>query len=288
MTSTAAGRAAGFMTSGPRILERRRFDLLFADGPAAPVRAALLAYANPDGGFGHALEPDLRGPGSQPLPAQHALEILLDELGTPDDPLVGATCDWLEAHSSPEGGVPFVLAGAFEHPHAPWFAAGEQTDAGLNPAAAIAALLHAHGVEHPWRERATAFCWDAIERLESSSAYELRAILPFLQHAPDRDRAARALERIAPFIAEQVTLDPAAGGRDKHRPWDFAPDPGSPARALFDDATFDANLDALAAAQQDDGGWTFDWLVWTPATELEWRGIMTIRNLGILRAYGRA
>jgi hypothetical protein len=37
---------------------------------------ALRGYRNPDGGFGHALEPDLRCPGSQPAPTLYALEML--------------------------------------------------------------------------------------------------------------------------------------------------------------------------------------------------------------------
>ena len=40
--------------------------MLFEDGPAEPVIEALRGYRNPDGGFGHALEPDVRCPSSQP------------------------------------------------------------------------------------------------------------------------------------------------------------------------------------------------------------------------------
>jgi hypothetical protein len=31
------------------------------------------------------------------------------------------------------------------------------------------------------------------------------------------------------------------------------------------------HLDAQIDAQQSDGGWTFNWSVWTPGTEQEWR-----------------
>jgi hypothetical protein len=43
------------------------------------VLAALAAYQNPDGGLGNALEPDLRGPASQPEPVEVAFRVL-DEL----------------------------------------------------------------------------------------------------------------------------------------------------------------------------------------------------------------
>jgi hypothetical protein len=49
----------------------------------------------------------------------------------------------------------------------------------------------------------------------------------------------------------------------------------------------EASLDALAAGQQPDGGWTVGWPAWTEAAGLEWRTWVTVHNLGVLRAYGR-
>src|SRR5439155_11107389 len=60
--------AENFIWSAARLVDRHRYGMLFADGPAEAVVEALRAYRNPDGGFGHALEPDLRCPGSQPVP----------------------------------------------------------------------------------------------------------------------------------------------------------------------------------------------------------------------------
>jgi hypothetical protein len=59
------------------------------------------------------------------------------------------------------------------------------------------------------------------------------------------------------------------------------------ARALFDPDVVDAHLDHLAAGQQADGGWTFSWLAWLPAAELDWRGSVTVDALRVLRANGR-
>ncbi|HXS45551.1 MAG TPA: hypothetical protein VN751_13065 [Solirubrobacteraceae bacterium] len=287
MPAADLDRARAFVLAAARLLDRHRFALRFDGGDPEAVAAALRPYANPDGGFGHALEPDLRGPDSQPEPTRHALAVLLDDLGRPDDPAVARACDFLAAASAPEGGVPFVLPSARAYPHAPWWQPADDPPPGLTTTGALAGLLLRHGIEHPWVPGATAFCWSAIEALEGSSPYELRGILEFLEHAPDRDRAARALDRVAPFVAEHVTLDPAEREGERHRPLDFAPHPGAPGRALFDDATIEANLDALAAAQRDDGGWTFDWPAWAPATEPEWRGWVTIRALETLAAYGR-
>ena len=40
------------------------------------VLATLRAYRNRDGGFGHALEPDVRAPESEPASTLHGLEVL--------------------------------------------------------------------------------------------------------------------------------------------------------------------------------------------------------------------
>jgi hypothetical protein len=108
----------------------------------------------------------------------------------------------------------------------------------------------------------------------------------FLDHVPDRGRAEQALERIGPLVVGAVALDPAAEG-EVHSPLDFAPYPDSIGRRLFDDATIEAHLDHLAAAQAEDGGWTFNWLAWSPIAESEWRGSLTVDALRTLRANGR-
>ena len=105
---------------------------------------------------------------------------------------------------------------------------------------------------------------------------------------PDRERAERAFERVGRLLLDldMAALDPEAPG-EVHTPLDFAPDPDSIARRLFDDATIDAHLDHLAAAQADDGGWTFNWLAWSPIAASEWRGSKTVDALRTLRANGR-
>ena len=49
----------------------------------------------------------------------------------------------------------------------------------------------------------------------------------------------------------------------------------------------EADLDRLEAGQQEDGGWTVEYLQWSPAQALEWRSLATISALGVLGANGR-
>ncbi len=276
-----------FLADTGRVLDRRRFERLFLAGPAAPVRDAVAAYRTGGGGFGHALEPDGRGPGSQPLAIQLALQTL-HEADAWDDAIVQGACRWLAANAPPEGGAVFVDPGVEGWPHAPWWVPEPGLPASLITTALLAGTLHGRRVRHPWLDRATEWVWGRLDDLGRAGPYDMRAVLYFLDRVPDRDRAASALESAAAVILDGglVTLDPEAPG-EIHTPLDFAPLPGSLGRRLFSAQVIDAHLDHLAAAQQPDGGWAFNWAAWSPAATADWRGGITVDVLALLRANGR-
>ena len=278
-------RAETFIWSNARLLERRLFAYHFRGGSRQAVLAALRAYQNEDGGFGQALEPDIRCPDSQPVPVQHALEIL-DAVGL-DAEIVRGACDFLTTITTAEGGVPFVLPTARAYPHAPWWNTDDDPPASLNPTAAIVGLLHKLGVDHPWMKPATAYCWERIVALQPSEMHELGVVITFLRYIPDRRRAERELERLGQqLVASGLVADISATDYVR-KPLDWAPTPDHPLRPLFDEATIQANLDVLIAAQQEDGGWSITWPPLSPGCELEWRGWVTLAALQTLRANGR-
>jgi hypothetical protein len=281
---TAARR---FLASSGRVLDQRRFERIRDGGEAAPVRDAVAAYRNPDGGFGHALEPDCRCPDSQPAAVEMALRIL-DEADAWDPDLVGRACDWLEGNAAPGGGVTFVEASVASWPHAPWWVPDDDRRTSLIQTGMIAGTLHARGMSFPWLDHATDAMWTGISALSSPGAYDMLGVLRFLDCVPDRERAQRAFEQAGPLLLDckLVELDPDASG-EVHGPLDFAPRPDSIARQLFDAATIDAHLDHLARAQQEDGGWTFNWPAWSPAAAADWRGYLTVDAVAVLMANGR-
>ena len=132
--------AAVFVAASARVIDRRRFQRLFEDGPASAVRDAVAAYRNEDGGFGHALEPDCRAPGSQPAATEMALRIL-DEAGAWDEDLVRGACDWLAAVAPAEGGAAFVETG----PRAP---GGLAARALVGPRGGASRLARRHRPDH--------------------------------------------------------------------------------------------------------------------------------------------
>jgi hypothetical protein len=280
--------AAAFMAAHARVLDRRVFQRLFAGGAAGPVRDAVAAYRNDDGGFGYGLEPDCRAAASQPAAVELALR-LMDVSDAWDERMVRDAIDWLVPVAPAEGGAAFVESTVADGPHAPWWVPEEGHPASLIQTGQISGLLYSRGFAHPWLDRATEVMWSRIEKLAEPGGYEMFGVLAFLQHVPDRARAAQALEHVGPLLTEcgLVAVDPEAAG-GAHTPLDFAPLSGSIARALFDEATIAAHLDHLGAAQRDDGGWMFGWPSWSPAAEADWRGYLTADALRILRANGRA
>jgi len=291
--------AEDFIWLTTRLLDRHRFAHLFKGGSADAIVEALRPYQNPDGGFGNALEPDGRGASSQPVHVQMALQTL-DEVGRCSGPMVTRAVEYLASVTTSNGGVPVALPSVRDAVRAPWWNFDGDDPAGsLLPTAGIVGVLLRSRFEHPWLVSASHFCWDATESLEQTHPYEIEACLSFLDHAPERARAQSEAARLGRLVREKrfVLLDPDAADTavvapgyapgEVHGPLDYAPTPSSLARRWFTDPEIDRALDALAAAQGEDGGWYFTWRDWNPATTLEWRGSVTIRALTILRAYGR-
>ncbi|MFF5131376.1 hypothetical protein ACFY41_31205 [Streptomyces syringium] len=295
-------RAEQFLWLTARVLEQRRFAFHFLDGGPDAVEAALNAYLGDDGGYGHALEPDLRGPVSQPLHTAHALRVL-DEIGRCGDRRVERVCRYLTAISTADGALPALHPSLRGYPAAPWIPIVDDPPSDLLATGPVVGLLHRNAVWHAWLFRATDFCWAAVDALGQGAKthpYEVEAAVAFLDGVPDRARAEAAAERIGRAVREQrlavldperVTEYPVPDGYapgEHHFPHDYARNPDSVAAAWFTDAELQRSLDFLAASQEDDGGWPIRWREWAPGTRLECRPMVTIAALLTLRAYGRA
>jgi hypothetical protein len=278
--------AAQFVHAHARLIDRRRLDHLTGAGSAEEVLAALAAYRNPDGGLGM-LEPDFRSPASQPGCCIYAFEIL-HETEAADLSLATGALDWLETIAHDDGGVPFVLPSARGWPHAPFFQLDDDPGSSLLMTAAVAGGAHRLGLDHPWLDRATEFCWERAGDATSGGAYDMLFFLRFLDAVPDRERADEAIEALRPRIpADGLVHVHSETEGEVLRPLVLAPRPEHAARRLFDDAVIERELDRLDGEQQADGGWDFSWAHWNPAVVWEWRGAVTIDALHTLRAYGR-
>jgi hypothetical protein len=288
-------RASDFMRSNARLLDRRRFELLFANGSAEAALAALSGYANPDGGFGYGLEPDLRSVSSQPGGALHAFEVL-EEVAPETSPVGARLCDWLDSVSFDDGSLPFAFAMEDGSGSAPFWVNANPSEPSLFITSALAGVAHrvAGGdpavAAHPWLESVTEYCLTAITATtDPPFAIAFRYILQFLDAIHDRrSEAPGELARLGAMLPESGSL-PVVGGSEgeKLTPLDISPVPGRPLRDLLPAAAVSEDLDDLAAGQRSDGGWEVDFASYSAQASLEWRGYRTVWALSVLRANGR-
>lgn len=285
--------AASFLYANGRLLDRRRFEYHFAGGRAEDVLAALRAYQNEDGGFGHALEPDIRSPHSQPVPTEVALAIL-DEIGSVDAEILAGIVRYLRGIAVPEtGGFPLAFRPVNDYPHAPWWTIEDDSRASLNPTGRIIGMLMKQRVleefkEEAWFRQSAEFVWSRMGQPDLHGFHDLLQCVTFLEHVPDWGRAEPLLEQLNHNLQQPgvIALDPHAEGY-VHKVLDWAPSPESYCARFIGPDDTRRHLDALEEGQQEDGGWTISWPAVSPACELEWRGSITVDRLLTLRSYGR-
>jgi hypothetical protein len=290
------GAVMAFMATHARLIDRRRLDLLTGRADASEVLAALAGYRNADGGYGWGIEPDLRSPESQPAGALHALEVFA-EVGPVTSARALTLCDWLDAATLSDGGLPFAMQVTDPAGCAPFWAQADPQHSSLHITCAVASMAYrvaSHDrdvARHPWLARATDYCLDAIDRLDREPhAIELMYVLHFLDSILDsRPEHEQLLQRIASQHLPSDGSMRVAGGLEDERlqPLDFTPLPDRPLRALIDAEAVAADLRRWASSQEDDGGWNVDFASSSPAAALEWRGYATVRAVTLLRANGR-
>ena len=161
---------------------------------------------------------------------------------------------WIVSIAVRDGGIPFVLAGFEDYPHAPWWSPQPGSFLTFD----LAAVLHAGGItDDEWLDRATDWCWRSIETTEPPGGYWLKNACRFLDAVPDEQRARAAIASLATRVDLSALSGEAADG-EALRALDLSPRPGSRSRDLISEALIEAHLDAVESGQQEDGGWMFD------------------------------
>jgi len=281
--STDLHAAIQFAYANARLLDRRRLEHLLGEVPPEAVVEVLRTYQNADGGFGHALEPDMRAPGSEPSATLLALETLA-EVGVTDHPLIDAAAQWIASVASPEGTLPQMSASGAGYPHAPFINPGGPTFLTF----ALAGALWGTKARPGWLEQATAWCWQELEQVERPHTYTVVFALRFLDAVPDHERACAAIDRFGTLLDEDGCIPVPGGIEGEHvNPLDLSPHPGSRSRRLFGTDQIAADLNRLETHQLEDGGWDFDFLHWSPGQALDWRGSFTVNALHRLHDHGR-
>jgi len=286
-------KARNFILSNARLLERRLFQVHFEGESSDCVGQIVRAYHNSDGGLGHALEPDVRCPESQPIFVDTGLTAL-EEAECRDIKLAESLCNYLQSVSDKDGLVPFFQETALQSPIAGHWDNPNLTPGfnpigtpGFNPTAEICGLLHYQGVQHDWLSLATETCCNMILDDPPPEAHYLYCASRLVEYLPDRVMAMKILDTIASVLPEARFFMPNAPVKTYGlTPLHFAPKPDSIFRALFIQDQIDGHLEDIVGNQQADGGWPIFWEAPGPASELEWRGRWTLDAICRLAAYG--
>jgi hypothetical protein len=305
LSREAFARARGFLKTQARPIERALFEYRFEGGPSNAVLDALAAYQNEDGGFGHALEPDMRTPSSSALATGIGLRVLV-ELDVPaEHEMVRKAVEYCLSTYDPKSKVWRVVPhDTNDHPHAPWWhdEAGRLArtfdDFTIIPRAAIVAALHRFAALVPadWLCEVTEDCVRAIEAQEPFGAGggdDLASAIELAEaEGLPADLKARLVERIRATVPAAISRDPEEWASYCAAPLKVIRSPHVVGADLIADA-LQIHLDYTIDHQTEEGTWEPNWSwdelypeVW-PQAKREWRGEITLATLATLQAFGR-
>lgn len=286
-------KAEQFIYSHARLLDRKRYAYHFGQGTADEVLEALRPYQNADGGFGSALEPDIRTSASQPVATELALHVM-DEMGAFDLQMLQGVRLYLQNTVIPgTGGWPLATRSIFEGPRAPWWNIEDDASPSLNPSGQLLALLYKQQTDpsfykEQWFQQSDAFVRGKLLEANREDYHDVIQCIAFVRHAPQDARTQQMEQQLLDWLVsdELVERDPYKSGY-RHTILDWFPSPDSFGASLVQKEQLTAHLDALVAQQQEDGGWPLPWEAISPACLNEWRGMRAVDNLRVLKAYGR-
>jgi hypothetical protein len=303
LSETSFHRAETFLRTEARKLELSLFEFHFArdEGSKAAVVEALRGYQNLDGGFGKALEPDVRMRNSSVVATKFALQILVDIQASAQENLVQDGVAYLLDQYNQERQVwPLITGEVMDAPHAPWWdVEGLEKEFGsflANPKAGIVRCLleYRELVPRGFLDDVLLTLMAHFEALPiEMEFFDVISFLQLLQsnHLDDELREG-LLSKLKSTGRRIVSRDPGKWLEFAVKPLWLAPSPYAPLAGILE-GDVQRNLDFEIENQSKDGSWSPSWSwgascpeSWETA-EKEWKGILTLAMLRSLRDFRR-
>ena len=296
-------KALDYLYTNGRPLDQRVYELHFGDGTVDAVLEAIAPYQNEDGGFGHAIEPDLRTPASSAIATSTAFGFLRGVKAPASNPVVQKAVNYyLDTFDTEKKVWAIIPPEADDAPRAFWweYAKSEELfDHFLhNPRAAILGHLYAYAelVPADFLDELTEIQMAALEAIpvDEQDMFNIDCYVGLAATSlPDAVRT-RLHAAIEPAIRQHATFDPDGELTEMSLvPLRIASSPDATFAYLFDEATLNANLDKDMAEQLDDGSWELGWdwsainaEAWEMAKR-EWKGHVIVHKLKTFKAFGR-
>ena len=294
-------RARYYMANNARPLEKDRFRYHFDNGSAGEVITELKKYQNADGGFGNALESDLRALESSALGTSVAFQVLR-EVGKyePDEMTTNAIRYLIDTFDDEKITWRIIPKTAESYPHAPWWmqeGREEQFNAfSLNPTAELLGYLVDYGRDIVPEDLIQKIQQNIMNHLAGLAEIEMHDFLCCKRLYESKNIEAKVQEQLLVqlqrLLKTAVSLDSTEWERYSLRPIQAADKPDSPFYMALRDAVAE-NLDYEIKTFQPDGSWpqTFSWGDVFPEIQAEiqreWSGVFNLKKLLALKAYGR-
>jgi hypothetical protein len=300
LTQKSFRNAKKFIEDNARPLEAARFQFHFESGSLTSIISKLSEYQNQDGGFGHALEPDLRAPESSVLCTSVAFQVFREIRVERNTNLVGKAIDYLlETLDKEKLHWRIIPAQVESSPHAPWWDQAGATNNfdsfSLNPTAEILGYLYEFGQGVP-KDILGSISQRVISYLEESGEIKMHEFLCCLRLLETKDipesLGQKVYHRLMVFIPQLVEKDPIGWEGYNLKPLQVVDSPTSPFMNDLENAV-EENLAYEISSQNVDGSWSPNWTWggvfpddWERA-RMEWSGVITLQKLLVLKRFGR-
>jgi hypothetical protein len=147
-------KARWFIRTQARRLDRLLYEFYFEKGSTEYVLNELANYQNPDGGFGHAIEPDIRLQASSPMATSVGLQYCVSMNTKAENQVVKSAIAYLlSTYDAQEEYWPQTFMNVNDEPHAPWWHLDElkppEEQNWPNPSAELAGYLHRYSILVP-------------------------------------------------------------------------------------------------------------------------------------------
>jgi len=296
LTSDAFSKARDFIEKNARTVDLAMFEYHFENGSVDAVLQELMKYQNPDGGFGNAIEPDLRLKASSPFASSVGLQYCVEIGLKVDSPVIQRVMEYLlSTYDSEHHYWTYTFMDVNEEPHAPWWHMEElvppKESSWPNPSAELIGYCNRYSELVP-EEMLKQMNKRALANLESSETieglYNVMCWERAYQSLPEPlmstalYKIERTFRRLGPFTPEIL---------GEIRIFWIAPTPESLLMVRPGDVY--ELLGEEVRKQADDGGWWPTWKwgqyedVW-PIAEREWAGKITVHCLAALKAFDKA
>lgn len=290
--------AGKFLKEHGRRLDNCLYMYYFEDASMDSVLNALMEYQNLDGGFGRALEPDVRMEASSVLATTIAFQLMRPlGLSSNHEEIVQKGINYfLDTFNHEKGGWEIVPSNVNDAPHAPWWKHNSDIQSQwANPGAEILGYLYEHKAITP-SDLCEQLLTNILTRLSDTHSLEMHEVRCFVRLLESPNLPATTVNaifgKLEAILSDVIELNPDKWDDYCLRPLDVVSSPNSPLFEFLEDAIAD-NVQYIVEKQHPDGYWSPAWS-WEFANAEAWgqalsdlRSSITLNNALKLSAFSK-